>query len=131
MPRSAILARSCIELVAVFAAELVVDRLELFAQVVLALVAVDLVAHAVLDAPLERGDVDLRGEVDGDVLQPAQGVRDLQQRLAARDVGQELGGEQIGQVAGIGGALDHVLHFDRQCAAGVGEAVWRGSGRGR
>ena len=47
------------------------DRLELLAQVVLALVAVDLVAHPILDAPLEGGDFDLRREVNGDMLQPA------------------------------------------------------------
>ena len=63
-----------LDLVAALAAELVVDRLELLAQVVLALVLVDLVAHAVLDLPLERGDVDLAGEVDGDLLQPAQRI---------------------------------------------------------
>ena len=123
MPRSAILARSCVELAAVFAAELVVDRLELLAQVVLALITVDLVAHAVLDAPLERGDLDLRGEVDCDVLEPAQRIRDLEQRLAARNIGQELGGQEIGEMTGIGSAVHHVLNFDRQCAARVGEAV--------
>ena len=99
------------------------DRLELFAEVVLALVAVDLVAHAVLDAPLERGDLDLRGEVDGDVLQTAQWIRDLEQRLAARNISQELGRQEIGQMAGIRSAVHHVLDFDRQCAASVGEAM--------
>ena len=99
------------------------DRLELFAKVVLALVAVDLVAHAVLDAPLERGDVDLRGEMNGDVLQTAQGIRDLEQRLAARNIGQELGCQEIRQVAGIRCAMHHVLDFDRQGAASLGEAI--------
>ena len=50
-----------VKLAAVFAAELVVDGLELFAKVVLALVAVDLVSHTIFDAPLECGDFDLGG----------------------------------------------------------------------
>jgi hypothetical protein len=47
------------------------DRFELFAQVVLALVAVDLVSHSVFDAPLKCGDFYLRREVYGDMLQTA------------------------------------------------------------
>ncbi len=99
------------------------DRLELFAKVVLTLIAVDLITHAVLDAPLERGDIDLRGEMNGDVLQTAQWIRDLEQRLAARNIGQELGRQEIGQVAGIRCAVHHVLDFDRQRAARLGEAM--------
>ena len=59
MPRSVILRREAVDLVAAFAAELVVDRLELLAQVVLALVLLDLIADAVLDALLERGDIEI------------------------------------------------------------------------
>src|SRR5215207_590619 len=60
-----------VKLAPVFAAELVMDSLELFAEVVLALVAVNLISDAVFDAPFERRDFDLRREVNCDMLQTA------------------------------------------------------------
>src|SRR5918997_1364088 len=99
------------------------DRLELFAEVVLALVAVDLVSYAVFDAPLEGGDFDLGREVNGHVLQTAQGIGDLEKSLSARHIGQKLGRKEVGQVAGIGCAVHHVLDFDRQCASRLAKAM--------
>ena len=99
------------------------DRLQLLAQVVLALVAVDLVADAVLDAPLQNRDVDLRRQVHGHAFEPTQGIADLQERLPSRNICQELGCQEIGQVARVRCALHHVLDFYRQGAACIAVTV--------
>ena len=60
-----------LDLVAVLAAKLVVDGVELLPEEVLALVLVDLLANPRLDLLLEQGILGLAGEVDRDLLQVA------------------------------------------------------------
>src|SRR5690606_16667418 len=97
-----------LDLVAALAGELVVDHLELLAQVVLALVAVDLGAHALLDLLLELGHLDVGRELDREFFEAIDRVEVLEVLLAPVGLGDELGGDQVGQVAGIGGLEDHL-----------------------
>ena len=114
------LAAEGVHLTAAIAAELVMDGLELFAQVVLALILLDLIADAVLDALLERGNVEITLDKSGHADQPFMWVDLFEQILALDRVRKELGREKVGEMAGIAGALDHVQYFVRELVSGFG-----------
>ena len=117
IPDSLILRRRAVHLAAAIATQFVVDRLELLAQVILALIFLYLIAHPILDALLQCGDIEIALDQAGDADQPVVRIDLLEQFLALGGVLQELGRKQIGQMTGIAGALDHVKHFRGQLAA--------------
>ena len=88
------------------------NGLQLFAQVVLTLILFDLIAHAIFDPAFQGRDFDLGGEVNGDMFQTTQWVRDLEERLSTRDVGQQWCREQIGEMTGVRRSMHHILDFD-------------------
>jgi hypothetical protein len=114
------LATEIVHLAAAISAELVVDRLELFAQVVLALVLFDLVADAVLDALFERGNIEVALDETGNADEALVGLDLFEELLALGGVREKLGREQIGEMPGIARALDHVQHFVGELVAGFG-----------
>lgn len=92
------------------------DRLQLLAQVVLALVLVDLLADAVLDLLLQRQHVELAQQVDGQRLQPLDRVELLQRLLPLRQLADQLRRQQVGQLPHLLGGADHLQHLGGQLA---------------
>ena len=99
-------------------AELVLDRLELLAQVELALPVAELLAHLGLDVLLRVEHRELALDHHQDAAQPLLDRQRLEQRLALG--GRELGvaGDQVGQPAGVLDVGQHLLdHFLGQAGA--------------
>ena len=101
--------------------EFVVDRLQLLAQVILALVLVDLLSHPILDPALDRRRLDFGGEVEHHLLEPPHRINDLQQLLSTAHVLDQLRRQQVGEMPGIRRLLHHLQHILGQGAARVTE----------
>ena len=88
-------------LVVVALAELVLDRLQLLAEEVLALALLDLRGDLRLDLRAELGDVELAREDDRDRAQPLEHVHGLEQRLALVRLQAERRGDQVAERARV------------------------------
>ena len=95
-------------------AQLLLDRLELLAQHVLALGAVELGLHLRLDARADRRDLELAREHLGEPVQPLADVELLQQRLLLLGLDPQRAGDQVGERRGVVQVGDRHLELLRQ-----------------
>jgi hypothetical protein len=95
-------------------AELGLDRAELLAQEVLALVAVDLLLGLGLDLRLDRGHLELAAQDRVHAPQPRQRVERLQHLLRVRQAQAQVRGHQVREAAGLLHVRRHREHLGRQ-----------------
>ena len=88
-------------LLGVGAAELLVDRLDLLGQVVLALRLLHLLLDLGVEAAVDVELLDLDVEEVVELLQPLERVHDLEQRLLVGRRDRQRGGEHVGEQLGI------------------------------
>ena len=94
-------------------AQLLLDRLELLVQVVLALGLLHLPLDPAADALLHLQDADLRLHVGVDPLQPLADPGDLEQFLLVGDLQRQMGGDGIGELARVVDLVDRDQHLRR------------------
>jgi hypothetical protein len=94
-------------------AQLLLDRLELFVEVVLALALLHLPLDAVADLLLDLQHADLGLHEGVDALQPLGDRGDLQQFLLVGDLDLQVRGDRVGQLAGIVDLVDRHQHLGR------------------
>ena len=87
-------------------AQLLLDRLELLVQVVLALRLLHLPLHAVADALLDLQHADLGFHMAEDALQPRGGAGGLEQLLLLRDLQREMAGNGVGELRRVVDLVD-------------------------
>ena len=87
-------------------AELLLDRLDLLVQVVLALALLHLALDAAADALFDLQDVDLVLELLEQLLQPLVDVDQVEHRLLVLELERQVRGDRVGQAAGIVDAGD-------------------------
>ena len=104
-------------------AQLLLDRLQLFAEEVLALGFVHLALGFGLDFLLHREDFDLRAQQFAGAAQPGDGIEDLQHILGGVHLEPQVRDGHVGKPAGILEVLDHDHHIRHQDLAEADEAL--------
>ena len=87
-------------------AELLLDRLDLLVQVVLALALLHLPLDAAADALLDLQDVDLVLELLEQLLEALADVDEVEHRLLVLELERQVRGDRVGQAAGVVDAGD-------------------------
>ena len=119
-PRSAIFCAQHFDIVLRRLTKFVVNRFQLLAQVIFALILIDLLAHPVFDFLFEIDDFQFTGEDDGQPFQPLQLVRLLEERLPFFRVVDEHG-EHIAEMADIASRCSPHPRVHSRCC----RAAWR------
>ena len=94
-------------------AELLLDRLQLLVQIVLALRLLHLALDAVADALFDLEDADLAFHVAEDLLQPLGHRHRFEQLLLLGDLQRQMRGDRVGELAGIVDLVDRDQHLGR------------------
>jgi hypothetical protein len=105
------------------AGELLLQRLDLLAQEVLALVAVDLVLDLALEAPLRLLQLELGVEQDERLLQPLGDRRRLEHRLLVAHLEVEVVRDVVGELARVLEVQHELGHLGLEAAATVLDEV--------
>ena len=90
-------------------AKLLLDRLQLLAQVDLALAIAELLFDLLLNVLLDREQLDLALDMDQHAAQPVLDGEHLEQRLAFRDGNVEVAGDQVDEPTRILDVRQHLL----------------------
>ena len=98
-------------------AQLFLHDLELLAQIIFALMLIDVRLGLFLDFVLDARQLALLVQHTAQQLKPQQDVPALENLLLVLHLAQRIGGDHVGQRAGIRLALDHLHHLARHMAA--------------